>query len=155
LTPAAYKKSIEDALDPKNRMRPPPPPAVDLVVELTSTADKPIQVWTKGDPVVLELDLKGKGALNTTPPLAVTLEFRLPEATQLAPGKSVAFPVKSLTSGFRGISKFGYWTAPGDSELVAKLKTGMQPAPKGAKDFDGFGVVTVTSAPFKITVKEE
>jgi hypothetical protein len=155
LTPAEYKKAIEDALDPKNRKKIPPPPKVDLTVELTSSADKPVQVWTKGDPVVLELELKGKGAVNASPPLAVTLEFRIPEASELAPGKKITFPVKSLTSGFRGITKYSYWTAPGEYELIAKLKTGMQPAPKGAKDLDGFGVVNLTSAPFQITVKEK
>lgn len=155
LSPADYRKMIEAALKEKGGKRPPPPPAVDLVVELKNTSDRPVQVWTKGDPVVLELELKGKGAVNGSPPLAFTADFRIPEASEIAPGKSFAFPVKSLRSGFRGASKFSYWTAPGEYELVAKLKTGMQPAPKGAKDFDGFGVVTLTSAPFRITVTEK
>lgn len=152
LTPAEYKKQVEQALSPKSRLRPPPPPKVDLTVELKNTGDKPVQVWHRGDPVVLELDLKGKGAVNGMPPVAMTLEFRLPEAVELAPGKTISFPVKSLTSGFRGMSKYSYWTMPGEYQLIAKLKTGMQPAPKGAKEMDGFGVVTLTSAPHKLTV---
>ncbi len=119
LSSTDYRKMIEAALKEKGGMRPPPPPAVDLVVELTNTSDKPVRVWTKGDPVVLELDLKGKGAVNGSPPLAFTADFRIPEGTEIAPAKSVTFPVKSLRSGFRGASKFSYWTAPGDYDLVA------------------------------------
>lgn len=151
LTPEAYKAKLDEAL--KGPGRPPAAPAVDLTVEVKNTSDKPVTVWTKGDPVVLTLELKGKGAVNASPRLAFTREFRIPSGGEIAPGKSVALPVKSLVSGFRGMSKYSYWTAPGEYELVATLKTGMQPAPKGAKDFDGFGVVTLTSAPLKLTVE--
>ena len=64
--------------------------------------------------------------------------------------------VKNLVSGFRSASKYAYWTEAGEYELVAKLKTGMSPAPKDAKEGgEGFGLVTVTSAPLKITVEEK
>jgi hypothetical protein len=156
-SPAEYKKAIEAAANPKGGFggRPPAAPKVDLSVEIKNTSDKPVMVWTKGDPVVLTLELKGEGAANISPPLAFTQEFRLPQAVTIPAGKSVSIPVKSLTSGFRGASVFSYWTKPGDYELVAKLKTGMQPAPKGAMDFDGFGVVNLTSAPLKLTVEEK
>ena len=53
-------------------------------------------------------------------------------------------------------SHYSYWTEPGEHELVATLKTGVSPAPKGAKEgMDGFGLVTLTSAPFKVTVEEK
>jgi hypothetical protein len=154
MTPEEYKKAIEAAAGGKALGRPPAPPAVDLVLELKNTSDKAVMVWTKGDPVVITLDLKGKGAANAMPLLAFTTDFRLPEAVEIAAGKTYEFPLKSLTSGFRGASKFSYWTAPGDYELTATLKTGMSPAPKGAKeDMDGFGTVTVSSPAFKITVE--
>ena len=134
----------------------PRPPAVDLAVEIKNTSDKPVKVWAKGDPVVLTLTLKGKGAVNIDPPLAFTQEFRIPEAVEIAPGKTHTIPVKSLTSGFRGRRTTRYWTEPGEYELVATLKTGVSPAPKGAKEgMDGFGLVTLTSAPFKLTVEEK
>ncbi len=156
LTPAEFKKKIENATDPNGRGgRPPATPAVDLTLEIKNTSDKAVQVWAKGDPVTLTLELKGKGALNVAPLLAFTQEFRLPQAVEIAAGKTHSIPVKSLVSGFRGASVFSYWTEPGDYELVATLKTGMQPAPKGAQDFDGFGVVTLTSAPLKLTVEEK
>jgi hypothetical protein len=130
-------------------------PAIDLAVEIKNTSDKAVQVWTTGDPVVLTLDLKGKGAVNLDPLLAFTQEFRIPKSVEIPSGKSVSIPLKSLTSGFRGRSHISYWTEPGEYELVATLKTGVSPAPKGAKEgMDGFGLVTLTSAPLKVTVKK-
>jgi hypothetical protein len=132
----------------------PEPPEVDLKAVVKNTGDKPVRLWTRGDPVVLTLELKGEGALNLQPQLAFTTEFRAPEAVVAAPGKTVELPVKSLTSGFRGLSKYSYWTKPGEYELVATLKTGVQPIPKGAEEQDGFGKVTLTSAPFKVKVEK-
>ncbi|MFO0804583.1 MAG: hypothetical protein U0791_15845 [Gemmataceae bacterium] len=150
-----YKKKIEDAGKGRGA-RPPAAPKVDFTVEIKNTSDKPVTVWSKGDAVVLDLELKGKGAVSIAPPLAFTREFRLPVAVELAPGKSVSIPVKSLTSGFRGASVFSYWTAPGEYELVAKLKTGLNPPPKNAKEAgEGFGEVKLTSAGLKLTVEEK
>lgn len=153
---ADYKKAIEAAAGGKGLGRPPAAPAVDLVVEIKNTSDKPVTVWVKGDPVVLTLELKGKGAVNASPLLAFTQEFRIPSGVEIAPGKTYGIPVKALVSGFRGASKFSYWTEPGDYELVATFKTGVSPAPKGAKGIeDGFGTVTLTSPAFKVTVEEK
>jgi hypothetical protein len=130
-------------------------PAIDLAAEIKNTSDKPVQIWTTGDPVVLTLDLKGEGAVNLDPALAFIQEFRIPKSVEIPAGKSFVMPLKSLTSGFRGRAHVSYWTEPGEYELVAALKTGVKPAPKGAKEgMDGFGLVTLTSAPFKLTVKK-
>ncbi len=146
-----YRKKLEDEA---KTGKPLAVPAIDLAVEIKNTSDKGVQVWTTGDPVVLTLDLKGKGAVNLDPALAFTREFRIPKSVEIPAGKSVSIPLKSLTSGFRGRSHVSYWTEPGEYELVATLKTGVSPAPKGAKeDMDGFGLVTLTSAPFKLMVE--
>ena len=79
----------------------PKPPEVELVVVVKNTGDKPVRL-AKGDPVELTLELKGEGAANVKPRLAFTLEFRVPEAVEVAPGKTVELPVKALASGFRG-----------------------------------------------------
>jgi hypothetical protein len=153
-SPEEYRKRIDAAV--KAGGRPPAAPAVDLAVEIKNTSDKPVSVWVKGDPVVLTLELKGEGAVNADPLLPFTLEFRMPEAVEIAPGKAHTIPVKSLTSGFRGASRFSYWTAPGNYELVATLRTGVKPAPKGAKEaMDGFGAVTLTSPAFRVTVEKK
>lgn len=152
-TSEEYAKMIEAAKEKGGRM--PAPPKVDLKLVVKNTSDKAIKIYNGGDPVVLELELKGKGAISAAPNLAFTQEFRLPVELEIAAGKSLEFPLTALTSGFRGASKFTYWTAAGDYELVANWKTGVNPAPKGADENEGFGTVTVTSAPFKITVVDK
>ncbi|HET6575092.1 MAG TPA: hypothetical protein VFG68_15905 [Fimbriiglobus sp.] len=132
----------------------PKPPDVELKVVVKNTGDRPVRLWAKGDPVVLTLELKGEGAVNLEPRLAFTTEFRTPEAVEVPPGKTVEFSVKSLLSGFRGQSKSSYWTKPGEYELVATLKTAVQPIPEGAKEQEGFGLVTLTSAPLKLKVEK-
>jgi hypothetical protein len=152
LSAADFKARIEAA--GKKGGRPPAPPAVDLTVSIKNTSDKPVTVWAKGDPVVLTLELKGKGAVNIDPPLAFTQEFRIPEPVEIAAGKAHDIPITSLVSGHRMASHFSYWTEPGEYELVATLKTGVNPAPKGAKEADdGFGLVKLTSPPLKLTVE--
>ena len=145
-----YARSIADAKDKGGRM--PAPPKVDLKLVVKNTGDKAITIYKTGDSVVLDLELKGKGAVNVAPNLAFTTEFRLPQPVELAAGKSVEFTLTALSSGFRGASKFAYWTEPGEYELVASWKTGVSPAPKGSEESEGFGTVTVTGAPFKIAV---
>ncbi len=152
-TPAEFAKLLEAGKTGNVRL--PKPPAVKLTLVVKNTSDQAIRIWAKGDPVVLDLDLKGKGAVSVAPQLAFTADFRLPEATDLEPGKTMEIPLGGLVSGFRGASKYTYWTQPGEYELIATWKTGIAPAPKGAQDFDGFGVVTVASTPFKITVEEK
>lgn len=159
LTAAAYVEMLAAANKAGGKM--PEPPAVELTVEVKNTSNKPVTVWVKGDSTDLSLELKevkGKGgaAINAAPPLAFTREFRIPEGVEIAPGKTHSFAVKNLMSGFRGRSKYAYWTAAGEYELVATLKTGVSPAPADAKDAgEGFGQVTLTSAPFKLTVAEK
>ncbi|MBX9625834.1 MAG: hypothetical protein K2X82_18685 [Gemmataceae bacterium] len=154
LSAAEYLEKLAAANKAGEKM--PDPPAVELAVEIKNTSDKPVTVWVKGDPFDLSLELKGKGAVNAAPPLAFTREFRTPEGVEIAPGKTHSIPLKSLMSGFRGMSKFAYWTTAGDYELVATLKTGVSPAPADAKDAgEGYGQVTLTSAPFKLTVEDK
>lgn len=156
LSTADYKKKLDEMAKSKNRPTV-APPAVDLALEIKNTSDKPVTVWVSGDPVVTELTLKGKGTtVNIEPLLAFTREFRIPKGVEIAPGKTHAIPIKTLASGYRSASKYCYWAEPGEYEIVATLKTGMSPAPKDAKEAgDGFGVVTVTSAPLKVTVEEK
>ena len=107
--------------------------------------------------MVMTLELKGKGALNLEPLGPITLEFRLPKAAEIAAGKTFDIPLKSLTSGFRGrshdcvLDRAGRVRTGGEAEDRRRTRR-----PKGAKEgMDGFGVVTLTSAPFKLTVEEK
>jgi hypothetical protein len=154
LTAEGFKKAVQEA---HKSGKYPPAPAVDLVLELRNTSDKEVHIWTSGDPVVLALKLEGPGAMNVPlKALAFTLEFRLPKATALAPGKSVEIPIKSLSHGHRGVAARSYWTAPGEYTLTASYKTGIAPPPPGSKRAeDGFGLVTITSNPVKLTVESK
>jgi hypothetical protein len=150
LSGAAFRRRIAAAVEDVG----PPlaPPAVDLVVGIRNTSDRTVRVWAKGDPVGLELRLSGTGAVNVEPKVFVTAEYRIPEAITLAAGETYLLPVRDLGSGFRGVSRCSYWTEPGEYRLVAILQTGVSPAPRGAGGDDGFGLVTLTSAPLRITV---
>jgi hypothetical protein len=129
-------------------------PKVDLVLELKNTSDKEVQVWISGDSVVLNLDLKGEGAVNVVAQQAFTDDFRGPKPITIAAGKTHEIPIASLTYGFRGVAQQAYWTEPGEYKLSASLQTAISPAPPGTKDNgQGFGPCTIKSEPVKITVE--
>lgn len=151
LSAADYTKKLEAAA---KEGQPLLPPAVNLLYEVKNTSNKAVQVWTSGDPVVFSVTVKGKGALNLNSGIAFTEEFRSPKATEIAAGKAYSQGIITLMSGFRGRAVYSYWTEPGEYELVATLKTAVKPAPEGAKvGEDGFGIVTLTSAPLKVKVE--
>ena len=131
----------------------PAPPAVELVLEITNASDKDIKIWDRGDPVQLALKLTGAGAVNATPPLAFTTDFRGPSSVTLGPGKTLSIPVTKLQYGFRGLAQMSYWTEPGEYKLSASYTTAIQPPPKGSKLRDGFGMVNIVSE--AITLKVE
>src|SRR5215203_3518712 len=87
--PVGELKKLADA-----DARLPKPPEVELKAVVKNTGDKPVRLWSKGDPVVLTLELKGDGAVNLEPKLVFTLELRAPEAVEVPPGKTVEIPVK-------------------------------------------------------------
>jgi hypothetical protein len=146
-----FTKLLDEA--GKSKVRMPKGPAVDFTLVLTNTSEKAIQVWKSGDPFLIDFTLTGPGVKQLAPPIAMTMEFRIPVSVEVAPGKTLEFPIKSLVGGMRGASTYTYWTKPGEYELAATVKTGVSPPPEGAKKQDGFGIVTVTSAPVKLTVE--
>ena len=150
-TPKEYMDGIRAAA--KGDKQPPPPPAVDLKVVVKNTGEEDVLVYKSGDPFTIELTIAGKGSKNIDPPVIMTREFRIPEHEELGPGATISFPIEKLASGMRGMSIFSYWTDAGEYTLTAKVTTGVSPAPAGVPDAgDGFGRVTATSAPFKLTV---
>jgi hypothetical protein len=132
----------------------PPPPAVEMTLELKNTSDKDVEVWVSGDPVVMTLELKGPGAVSVKPRVFFPSIFIAAKPVKIEAGKTHSIPVTSLQYGFRNASMMAYWTEPGDYTLTASLKTGVSPAPKDSKETkDGFGVVTLTTEPIKIKVE--
>jgi hypothetical protein len=153
LTSQELKKLVEMA---EKTGKYPNPPEVDLVLQITNRSDKELSFWNRGDPVKIGFELKGPGAVPVKPMLAFTTDFRAPEATKLAPGKTYEIPVKSLRFGFRGASEMVFWTDPGEYTLTANYATALSPAPEGlTKDESGFARVTLVSEPVKIKVEKK
>lgn len=151
MKPDEFKKMLKDA---EKGGKWPKPPAVDLSLELTNTADKDVTVWVGGDATRLDLDLKGSGAMSIAPNVPMTREFRGPKPVTIEAGKSTSIEIKSLSYGMRNGSKFAYWTEAGDYTLGASFTTAVSPAPKGSDDAgNGFGKVTLTAEPIKIKVE--
>lgn len=97
----------------------PRPSTVDLVLQLTNTSKKAVTVNIEGDPNVYTFELKGPGVAIGKPLAAFTADFKLPKQVVIEAGKSHDIPVKSLADGFRGASRYVYFTAPGEYTLTA------------------------------------
>jgi hypothetical protein len=151
-------EEFEKALKPDKQQlaKLPNPPKVDLKLVLKNSTDKDVQIYGKGDPVKIDLTLSGPGAHSVKPGLAMTMEFRMPQAVKIEAGKTLELPITMLSSGKRGVSMNHYWTKAGDYELVATFKTGINPAPKDTKaDASGFGPISIVSEKLKIEVTEK
>jgi hypothetical protein len=137
-----------------------PAPAVDLELEFRNTGDKDFTFLVGGfaPDIPLLLKLEGPGAVNLSlPAMFVRIPSKPPQKVTLAPGKTHVLPIRGLmTSRLNRDGTASYWTEPGDYTLIATYKTSVSPAPKGAKDNgQGFGQVTVTSAPVKLKVVQK
>jgi len=132
----------------------PDAPAVDLSLELKNIGNTPLQIRMGGTTNVIDLDLQGPDALSVELKGRITNKLLIvPKTITLEPGKSQTVPITSLAFGFKG-SHRAYWLAPGKYTLTASYKTTVSPAPNGAEPADeGFGVVTVVSAPLTVAVK--
>ena len=152
-TAEEYKKAIKDS---EKTGKPPAVPTVEMELELTNTSGKDVQFYDSGDPITVELVLKGPGAMSVKPLVATTSDFRLPRAKTLAAGKSYTIKISNLRYGFRGIAESAYWTEPGEYTLSAEFRTSIKPPPEGVKpDENGFGKVTLKSEPVKIKVEKK
>jgi hypothetical protein len=149
-TPAEYKKYLEELAQAAKKgglVRAPKPPAVDLVLQIVNTSKEEVTVHVGGDPNVYAFELTGgAGEVAMNSGLAFTREFRIPKAVTLAPGKSYDIPVKQLSDGLRGASRYVYWTGPGEYKLSATYTLADPNGGKGA---------TLKSEPVKITVTEK
>jgi hypothetical protein len=133
----------------------PPAVSVDLSLELKNIGSRDILVRMGGTTNVIDLDLEGPDALSVELKGRITPKFIIaPKTITLEAGKSQTVPITSLSFGFKG-SHNAYWLAKGDYKLTASYHTTVSPAPLEAQPADeGFGAVTITSAPLTITVGE-
>src|SRR5262245_10748785 len=132
----------------------PKPPTVDFEITIKNTGKAKVEFWASGDPVLLELEIKGPGAITLPSNLAFTTIFIMPKLMPLEPGKTHKISLKSLQSGTRGAGTYHYWAEPGEYTIVARYRTGISPAPKGSEVEKGVGKVTLTSPPIKVKVEK-
>ena len=145
-----YKKQLEELVEKSKkgeRFQSPKPPAVDLVLQFTNTTKDDVTIYVGGDRNSYQFELTGgAGTVSLNSGLSFTADIKIPKAITLAPGKSHEIPVKQLADGHRGMSRFVYWTGPGDYKLSVKYTL---------SDVKGTDVTTLTSEPVKITVTEK
>jgi hypothetical protein len=150
VTPKEFKKALEDMADRLKKGEdigsPPKPPAIDLVLQITNTGKEDVTIHVEGTPNFWTFELKGPGVIDLKPRLAFPAIYRLPKAVTLAPGKSHEIPVKQLSDGRMGISRWIYWTEPGEYTLSATYQTA---GPKGSIG------ETLKSEPVKLKVEEK
>jgi RNA polymerase sigma factor (sigma-70 family) len=137
--------------------RHPDTPKVDLKLELTNTGKEELKVRVRGNINNLKLDLKGPGVVNV-PLLSRRLlaNRQPPEILTLAPGKTVTLSEIPTLEFLKtaGTTKV-YWTARGQYTLTVDYNLEVSPAPDKTGDAsDGFGRVTVHSAPIQLNVVE-
>jgi RNA polymerase sigma factor (sigma-70 family) len=133
----------------------PASPKVGLRLEVTNIGKTEVQIQVRGNANKLTLDLQGPGAFYAPLVAQAFMPIRRPsEVLTLAPGTSATVTeVPTLAFPKPGTGSQAYWTAPGNYTLTVDYVLGVSPAPAGAKDVgDGFGEVTVHSAPLALTV---
>jgi hypothetical protein len=129
---------------------PPPPPAVDMSLELTNVGKDPVTIPLRGDETSLDLKLEGPGAV--TVPYVRMLPRAMGQGTPtiIEPGKSLAITISRLQSGSRSESMACYWTAPGTYTLTASYTTPLTVRRvNGVPDDRAF---TFAAAPVKVNV---
>lgn len=127
----------------------PEPPMIDIVFEIKNPTDSPITIVLDSDAGALDLKLEGPGAVTVEGRKIFTREYRIGKQVEIAPGKTVELPIKSLKHGFRGVAQHSYWTEPGEYKLLGVLRW---PDPK-AVDGDQRKMIEVAAEPVTLKIK--
>jgi hypothetical protein len=141
---AAFRSQLDQLKSGQVKGRLPQPPAVELTFRIRNATDKPVALEIGGDDSQMDLKLDGPGAVTVDNNIAVTMEFRMGTPVTIAAGKTYDIKISLLAFGIRGISKYAYWTEPGDYSLTASYTSGTSEK-KG----------TITSAPVTIKISKE
>jgi hypothetical protein len=105
---------------------------VEFKMKLTNTSEEEVTIFVEGDPNTATLNVKGPSVFELSPPIAFTLEFRLPKAVKLEPGKSHEITIKQLSDGLRGRSRWIFWSQPGEYTIDASYQLADAKGGKGA-----------------------
>jgi hypothetical protein len=124
----------------------PRPAMVDLTLQIRNTGKDAVTVYVEGDANVYLLELNGKGVAEARPQLSFTADLRLPKAVKIDAGMSHEIPVKALSDGFRGATRWLYWTDPGEYTIGATYQLATRDGVKGT---------ILKAEPIKVKVEEK
>jgi hypothetical protein len=125
-SPEAYRQALQAAAL-KGQL--PPPPRIDLVLDVRNRGDRPVYLDVGGPGTELELELRVPGTLRLPLPANSEPPFLTQRRVRLGPGASYRLPIPSLIGGRRG-SLYGlYWTAPGRDTLAVRYRVSTAPVP--------------------------
>lgn len=129
-SPAEFRQHLQD-LDQKGKAGGfvpvesfPPPPAVDLQVEILHIGEGEAEIWLGGDDSCLTLELVGPGPITVSNTGPFTADVKYSSPIKLAAGDRHVLPLKHLFHGFRGYQSQSYWTEPGEYLLTAHYQLG-------------------------------
>jgi hypothetical protein len=132
-------------------VRLPPPPMVNLGLEMRNTSDKEmhIQLGTEGSE--LQLDLQGPGAVSVPARDGLGEAFLTRDVVTLAPGEQYTLPIERLVYGSRDKVRYAYWTEPGEYTLTARYTAAISPS-RTTRAGEPLTYVTLNGVPRKIRV---
>jgi hypothetical protein len=141
-TPEAYRQQLRAAAE-ANQL--PPPPEVNLALEVRNTTDREMLLWPGSDGTELKLDLRGPGLVRFAMQ-GEAAPFLTPEKIRLAPGESHSVPIPRLIDGSLGRLRSLFWTEPGVYTLTVHYRVLV--SLDGLKSFR-----TVSSGPIRIELQ--
>lgn len=115
----------EKQLKGRNGQPQPAPPAVDIQLAVTNTSDQPVTLMRGADAEQIIVELTGPGAVTVPAMVMMTMEFRMGKPTKIAPGETFKIDIEKLAFGMRGISRYAYWTQPGQYTLTVRYQGAM------------------------------
>ncbi len=156
-TAAEFRRQLSESRDIG---RLPPPPLVNLRLELRNRSDRPVRLFIGAEQSELLLNLSGPGVATAVTKDGFGAAFLIPKTIVLGPGQSYALPIGRLIYGSRQRMRCAYWTQPGEYTLAIRYKAALSPPPRGAPRarVDGheegeIGFVLLHGEPIRVTVR--
>jgi hypothetical protein len=145
-TEEEYRQALKDAA---RRDALPPPPALNLSLELRNPGAKERTLYLDAEEATLSLDLRGPGVVRLGTRSGGLPPF-FPQVARLAPGRRYELPIRRLSEGGAGHAEYLYWTEAGDYTLRMRLRV-----PYSEPGTVGRAFVTYESRPVHIKVVEK
>jgi hypothetical protein len=130
----------------------PPPPLVNLVLQVRNDSGRDILFRLGGPGSQLKLDLRGPGVVSVPAGDATFRPLSEPQTFTLAPGRSAEVPVNRLASRSGGEVRYLYWTEPGVYTLTVRVRAAVSAATRGGRPTSGYTPVWLSSRPVTIEV---